>query len=109
MIVPMTRSTIENEPPAEDRAARFPLHITLATIFVTAFALFGMAVIAYSYLEGRRMELVGAHDLMDRIGRQIRADIAGLYQPAQVLVDIRRRVPSGPATRWESDCWPCRR
>ena len=88
MIVPMARSTIENEPPAEDRAARFPLHTTLATIFVTAFTLFGTAVIAYSYLEGRRMELVGAHDLMDRIGRQKQADITGLYQPAQVLVDI---------------------
>jgi len=88
MIVPMTGSKIENGPPAEDCAARYPLHITLATIFVTAFALFGMAVIAYSYLEGRRMQLVGAYDLMDRIGRQIQADITGLYQPAQVLVDI---------------------
>jgi HD-GYP domain-containing protein (c-di-GMP phosphodiesterase class II)/HAMP domain-containing protein len=64
------------------------LHITLAAVFVTAFVLFGVAVIAYGYFEGRRMELVGAHDLMDRVGRQLQSDIKGLYQPAQGLVDI---------------------
>ena len=79
MLVFMTSSTVEKGPPADDRAARYPLHVTLATIFVTAFALFGMAVIAYSYLEGRRMELVGAHDLMDRIGRQIQAEITVVF------------------------------
>ncbi len=84
----MTRSTVETGPPAEGSAARFPLHITLATIFVTALVVFGLVVIAYGYIQGRRAELLGAEDLMDRIGRQLSADIAGLYQPAQGLVDI---------------------
>ncbi len=84
----MTRVTTESSPPAEDRAARYPLHITLAAVFVTALVVFGVAVIAYSYIQGRRVELLGAEDLMDRIGRQLSADIAGLYQPAQGLVDI---------------------
>ena len=84
----MKSSTTETRPPTEHRAARYPLHIALTAIFVTALALFGVVVIAYGYFEGRRMELVGAHDLMDRISRQLSADIAGLYQPAQGLVDI---------------------
>ncbi len=84
----MTRTTNESSQPAESRAARYPLHITLAAVFVTALVVFGVAVIAYGYFEGRRIELVGADDLMDRIGRQLSADIAGLYQPAQGLVDI---------------------
>jgi HD-GYP domain-containing protein (c-di-GMP phosphodiesterase class II) len=84
----MTRVTTESSPPAEDRIARYPLHITLAAVFVTALLVFGVAVIAYSYVQGRRVELLGAEDLMDRIGRQLSADIAGLYQPAQGLVDI---------------------
>ncbi|MEX1311008.1 MAG: HD domain-containing phosphohydrolase [Candidatus Sulfomarinibacteraceae bacterium] len=83
----MTRSK-NDESRETARSARFPLHITLAAVFVTAFVVFGVAVIAYGYLEGRRMELVGAHDLMDRISRQLSTDIAGLYQPAQGLVDI---------------------
>jgi len=84
----MKSSTTEAGPQADRRATRFPLHITLATIFVTALVVFGVAVIAYGYIQGRRIELLGAHDQMDRIGRQLQADIAGLYQPAQGLVDI---------------------
>jgi hypothetical protein len=91
MIVSMTRSTTESSPPAEDRVTRYPLHITLAAVFVTALVVFGVAVIAYGYIQGRRVELLGAEDLMDRIGRQLSADIAGLYQPAQGLVDITSR------------------
>jgi len=84
----MTRLTTQTKPPADRRAARFPLHITLGTIFVTALVVFGLVVIAYGYVQGRRIELLGAHDQMDRIGRQLQADITGLYQPAQGLVDI---------------------
>jgi HD-GYP domain-containing protein (c-di-GMP phosphodiesterase class II) len=84
----MTRSTTESRPPAERRVARFPLHITLAAIFVTTLVVFGVAVIAYGYFQGRRVELLGAEELMERIGRQLSADIARLYQPAQGLVDI---------------------
>ena len=91
MIVPMTRATTESSPPAESRVARYPLHITLAAVFVTALVVFGVAVIAYGYIQGRRVELLGAEDLMERIGRQLSADIARLYQPAQGLVDITSR------------------
>ena len=88
MIIFMTRSTTESRPSAEQRVSRFPLHITLATIFIAALIIFGVAVIAYGYIQGRRIELLSAHDLMERIGRQLQSDITGLYQPAQGLVDI---------------------
>ena len=87
----MTRPTTESSPSADNRVTRYPLHITLAAVFVTALVVFGVAVIAYSYIQGRRVELLGAEDLMERIGRQLSADIAGLYQPAQGLVDITSR------------------
>jgi len=87
----MTRSTTESRSQAQGSTARFPLHITLGSIFVTALVVFGVVVIAYGYIQGRRIELLGAHDQMDRIGRQLQADIAGLYQPAQGLVDINSK------------------
>jgi HD-GYP domain-containing protein (c-di-GMP phosphodiesterase class II) len=84
----MTRKTTRPGSTAGTGSARYPLHVTLAAVFISAFVAFGVAIIAYGYVEGRRMELVGARDLMDRISRQLSSDITSLYQPAQGLVDI---------------------
>ena len=72
----MISETTRPDFPPGTHAQRFPLHVTLAAVFITAFVLFGVAVIAYGYLEGRRMELIGAHDQMDRIGRQLQTEIS---------------------------------
>jgi HD-GYP domain-containing protein (c-di-GMP phosphodiesterase class II) len=72
-------------------AVRFPLHVTLAVVFIIAFVLFGVSIIAYTYVGGRRISLLGAHDQMERIGRQLSSDITAMYQPAQGLVDITSR------------------
>jgi len=72
----------------EDGFVRYPLHVTLTAVFATTIVFFGVAIIAYTYIEGRRIELLGAHDQMNRIGRQLSADITGLFQPAQSMVDI---------------------
>ncbi|MCU0305512.1 MAG: GAF domain-containing protein [Thermoanaerobaculales bacterium] len=87
----MNRATTGFRSRAEDGVVRYPLHVTLAAVFITAIVLFGVVIITYTYLEGRRTELLGAQDQMKRIGRQLRSDIAGLYQPAQSLVDIASR------------------
>jgi hypothetical protein len=94
----MNDSTIRSvsKPPGEP--TRYPLHVTLAAVFVTAFVVFGVAVIAYGYVEGRRTELISARGQMDRIGRQIRIDIAKLYRPAQALVDIASK-----SALWQGD------
>ena len=68
--------------------ARYPLHVTLAAAFVTMFLVFGLALIAFNYVASRRAEVLGAHDLMNRIGRQLSTSVAEIYQPAQGLVDI---------------------
>ena len=84
----MTRTTTRHRSPSQDGFVRYPLHVTLTAVFATTIIVFGVAIIAYSYIEGRRIELLGAHDQMDRIARQLSADITGLYQPAQSMVDI---------------------
>jgi HD-GYP domain-containing protein (c-di-GMP phosphodiesterase class II) len=88
MIGEMTRKTRRYGSRAEDGAVRYPLHVTLAAVFITAFVIFGSTLIAYTYIGGRRIALLGARDQMERIGRQLRSDITAMYQPAQGLVDI---------------------
>jgi HD-GYP domain-containing protein (c-di-GMP phosphodiesterase class II)/HAMP domain-containing protein len=58
---------------------------------VTLFVVFGLALIGFFDSESKRIELLGADDLMDRIGRHMRTSIAELYIPAQSLVDIASR------------------
>ena len=69
----------------------YPLHLTLAAVFISLFVIFGSGLIAFNYIGSRRAEVLGAHDLMDRIGRQMQTSIAEIYQPAQGLVDITSR------------------
>ena len=67
---------------------RYPLYLTLAAVFVTLFVVFGLALIGFFHSESKRIELLGADDLMDRIGRHMQTSIAELYLPAQSLVDV---------------------
>ena len=73
------------------RRGHYPLHVTLAAVFISLFVIFGLALIAFSYIESRKAEVLGARDVMDRIGRQMQTSIAEIYQPAQSLVDITSR------------------
>jgi HAMP domain-containing protein len=68
--------------------ARYPLYLTLAAVFVTLFVVFGLSLIGFFHRESKRIELLGADDLMDRIGRHMQTSIAELYLPAQGLVDV---------------------
>ena len=67
---------------------RFPLYLTLAAVFVTLFVVFGLALIGFFHAGSKRIEILGADDLMDRIGRHMQTSIAELYLPAQSLVDV---------------------
>jgi len=67
---------------------RFPLYLTLSAVFVTLFVVFGLALIGFFGSESKRIELLGADDLMERIGRHMQTSIAELYLPAQSLVDV---------------------
>ncbi len=78
---------------------RFPLYLTLAAVFVSLFVVFGLALIGFFYSESKRIELLAADDLMERIGRHLQASIAELYLPAQDLVDIASKsAPLAGAT-----------
>ena len=74
--------------PAGGARRRFPLYLTLAAVFVTLFVIFGLVLIGFFHSGSKRIELLGAADLMDRIGRHMQTSIAELYLPAQGLVDI---------------------
>jgi HD-GYP domain-containing protein (c-di-GMP phosphodiesterase class II) len=67
---------------------RLPLHVTLGVVFTSLFVVFGLVLVGFSYVEGRRTALLGADDLMSRIGEHMRTEVANLYVPAQGLVDL---------------------
>jgi HD-GYP domain-containing protein (c-di-GMP phosphodiesterase class II) len=75
-------------------AARFPLRLTLAMVFVTIFVIFGVVLIVFFHRGSGRIEVLGANDLVDRITTAVQLEISGLYQPAQGAVDIASRSPS---------------
>ncbi len=75
---------------------RFPLYLTLAAVFVTIFVVFGLVLVLFFHSESKRIELLGANDLMGRISGHMQTSIAALYQPAQGLVDVASKsVPLG--------------
>ncbi len=80
--------TVQDSPGGGRTVTRFPLYLTLAGVFVTIFVVFGLVLILFFNRESRRIEVIGANDLVDRIGDNVRLSIAELYQPAQNLVDI---------------------
>jgi len=67
---------------------RFPLYLTLAGVFVTLFVIFGLVLIGFFHSGSKRIELLGADDLMDRIGRHMQTSIGELYLPVQGVVDM---------------------
>jgi hypothetical protein len=84
----MSHNKTSSDVSAGGARRRFPLYLTLAAVFVTLFVVFGLALIGFFHSESKRIELLGADDLMDRIGRHMQTSIAELYLPAQSLVDI---------------------
>ncbi len=83
----MSHTTTTPDVPAGG-GRRFPLYLTLAAVFVTIFVVFGLVLIFFFHSESKRIELLGANDLMDRISGHMQTSIATLYQPAQGLVDV---------------------
>ncbi len=74
------------------RRHRYPLHVTLSAAFTALLAVVGAALIAFNYLENRKMALVGADDLLDRVDEHLRLAVTGLYTPAQNAVDLAART-----------------
>jgi HD-GYP domain-containing protein (c-di-GMP phosphodiesterase class II) len=85
---------------------RFPLHITLGAVFATVLIAFGTAIIGFSYVENRRIALLGAEALMARISAHTRTKIEQMVVPAQGLVDLYSRslaaTRTSPEDRLES-------
>jgi HD-GYP domain-containing protein (c-di-GMP phosphodiesterase class II)/HAMP domain-containing protein len=94
----MSHDKRTSDVPAGGARRRFPLYLTLAAVFVTLFVVFGLALIGFFHSESKRIELLGADDLMDRIGRHMQTSIAELYLPAQSVVDVASKsVPLASA------------
>jgi len=73
-------------------ARRFPLHVTLSLAFTGLLLLFGSALIAFNYVESRKIALMGAEEGLEQVSAQMRASIADLYAPAQNIVDVSSKV-----------------
>jgi HD-GYP domain-containing protein (c-di-GMP phosphodiesterase class II) len=84
----MSQPNRTTDSPAGGARRRFPLYLTLAAVFVTLFVIFGLVLIGFFYSGSKRIELLGADDLMDRIGRHMQTSIGELYLPVQGMVDI---------------------
>ena len=84
----MSHNRTTSEVSAGGAGRRFPLYLTLAAVFVTLFVVFGLTLIGFFHAESKRIELLGADDLMERIGRHMQTSIAELYLPARSLVDV---------------------
>ncbi len=80
---------------------RFPLHVTLGAVFVAVLIGFGTAIIAFSYVENRRIALLGAEALMERISAHTRTRIEQMVMPAQGLVDMYSRSLAASRTSSE--------
>ena len=78
---------------------RYPLHVTISLTFAGLMLLFGSALIAFNYVESRRIALLGADEQLEQIGAKMRSSVSELYRPAQNLVDISSRaLPSGDSS-----------
>jgi len=88
----MSNNTTTPDGSAGGAGRRFPLYLTLAAVFVTIFVIFGLVLIGFFHSGSKRIELLGADDLMDRISRHVQTSIAELYRPAQGLVDIASKT-----------------
>jgi hypothetical protein len=84
----MSHNTPTSDVSAGGAKRRFPLYLTLAGVFVTLFVIFGLVLIGFFHSGSKRIELLGADDLMDRIGRHMQTSIGELYLPVQGMVDI---------------------
>jgi len=66
--------------PAKD-PVRFPLHITIGTLFVGIVVLLGAVLAFQAYSQSRDMILSSAEELHGRIGREIQLSFAATYRP----------------------------
>jgi HD-GYP domain-containing protein (c-di-GMP phosphodiesterase class II) len=80
------------ETPPVRNAKRYPLHVTISVAFTALLAIFGVAIIAFNYLESREMALVGAEDLLDRVDDHMRISVAGLYGPVENVIDVASKT-----------------
>jgi len=75
-----------------EQGRRYPLHVTISLTFAGLMLLFGTALIAFNYVENRRIALLGADEQLELIGEKMRSSVSELYRPAQNLVDISSRA-----------------
>ena len=73
-------------------ARRYPLHVTISVAFTVLLAVFGFALIGFSYLETREIALLGADDLLARIDAHMQTSVEELYGPVENVIDIASKA-----------------
>ena len=73
---------------ASHTARRYPLHLTISAAFTALLLLLGGALIAFNYVESRRIARIGADEALERGAAAIAANTERLYRPARSLVDL---------------------
>jgi len=80
----MSRST------ATQPTRRFPLHIHITTLFLVLILLVGGVIAGIGFKLSRDMLETTATDLIDRIGRETRNELAALIEPAELAMNLVR-------------------
>ena len=71
---------------------RYPLHVTISVAFTALLAVVGLGLVTYNYVESRKMALLAADDLLDRIDEHMQVSVEGLYGPVENVVDIAAKT-----------------
>ncbi len=86
---------------ADRRVRKYPLHVTIASVFALLLLLVGAVLISYNYYESRKIALLSADQQLDRSSQYMQRTISDLYRPAQNLVDVLSRALSPDHTTLE--------
>lgn len=70
------------------KGRRYPLHVTITVAFTALLLLLGAGLIAFNYVESRKIALLGAEQQIERVGGHLERSIAALYGPVQNFVDV---------------------
>jgi HD-GYP domain-containing protein (c-di-GMP phosphodiesterase class II) len=77
-------------PAAAQPTRRFPLHIHITTLFLAVILLVGGIIAGVGFKLSRDMLETTATDLIDRIGRETRNELAALIEPAELAMNLVR-------------------
>lgn len=80
------------------KATRYPLQLEIAAVFTLLITVLGLSLVWYNYNENKKIALIAANDMFERIYELSAANIHRLYSPAEALVDLTSQLEIAEST-----------